>query len=85
MGYAEAYHGENADPYRAEVREEMFELRLQNERLKMEVTAAEQRLEMMESLMEMREENATLRARLEFFEAHHGQAARCTSSPHNAK
>ena len=74
MGYAETTRDENVDPHRFEMREEMFELRLENERLKMEVKAAEQMLEVMEEVMEMREENAVLRTRIEFFEAHHGQA-----------
>jgi hypothetical protein len=55
--------------------ENVFELRIQNERLKMEVKAAENRLKMMEAMMEIREENAKLRTQVEFFKAHHGHSA----------
>lgn len=49
--------------------QEIFELRLENERLKMEIKAADDRVELMESIMEIREENAVLRTRIEFYEA----------------
>ena len=39
----------------------------------MDVEVAEERLELMESVMEMREENVLLRARLEFYEAQYGE------------
>lgn len=55
--------------------ENVFELRIQNERLKMEVEAAENRLKMMEAMMELREENARLRTQVEFLRAHHGHSA----------
>jgi len=71
VGYIENSEAENNSPSQIEMREEMFELRLQNERLKMEVEAAQQQLEMMEAVMELREENASLRARVELFESHH--------------
>ena len=69
----------------SETRENVYELRLQNERLKMAVEAAEIRLEMMAAMMEMREENAILRTKIEFLKAHHGHAATSHHSPHHAK
>jgi hypothetical protein len=44
-----------------------------------------QQLEMMEAVMEVREENAVLRTRIEISEAHHGHAAQRTSSSHHPK
>lgn len=73
VGYVEPINGKNPHSHHTQMREEMFELRIQNERLKMDVEVAEERLELMESVMEMREENVLLRARLEFYEAQYGE------------
>ncbi len=70
---------------RIEAAETVIELRLQNERLKMEVEAAEIRLAMMEAMMEIREENAILRTQVEFLRAHHGHPATPTNPTPDTK
>ena len=83
VGFVESSRDENANSHPAEIREKMFELRLENERLKMEIKAAAERLKIIEEVMEMHEENAILRTRIEFYEAHaHGAKA---SSPIHSK
>ncbi len=84
VGYVATSDSEVNNP-RSELHENVFELRLQNERLKMEVEAADNRLEMMEAIMKIREENAILRTQVEFLRAHHGHSATPTHSPHHAK
>ncbi len=84
VGYV-ATSDRQANNPRSKFNENLFELRLENERLKMEVEAAENRLEMMEAMMEIREENAMLRTQVEFLKAHHGHSSTSTDSPHHAK
>ena len=84
VGYVATSADEIKDS-RSDVHESIIELRFQNERLKMEVEAAEIRLEMTEAMMEIREENAILRTKIEFLKAHHGHPATSDHSPHHAK